>query len=110
MSAIPREIELEIKNIARQLVEKYGAESVILFGGTAHGKWTKDSDLDFVVLKRNAPSRLTDRIYELDSMIEYHQACDFMVYTPEEFKKRLEMKDPFVLQISREGRVVYGGY
>jgi hypothetical protein len=33
---------------------------------------------------------------------------DLLVYKPEEFEKRLELGDPFLKAILKEGKVVYG--
>ena len=35
-------------------------------------------------------------------------AVDFLVYRPDEFGKRVEMGDPFLKTIIKEGKVLYG--
>jgi len=49
-----------------------------------------------------------DRIRELSRMIDRSIPVDFLIYRPEEFEKRLDMGDPFLKAILREGRVLYG--
>lgn len=41
-------------------------------------------------------------------LIERNIPVDFLVYRPEEFEKRLEMGDPFLKAILKEGKVLYG--
>jgi hypothetical protein len=48
-----------------------------------------------------------DRIRELDGLVRYRLATDFVVYTPEEVEQRLALGDPFVRSILAEGKVLY---
>jgi phosphotransacetylase len=45
---------------------------------------------------------------EVDRLIERNIAADILVYKPEEIKERLEMGDPFIKKIFKEGKVLYG--
>jgi hypothetical protein len=49
-----------------------------------------------------------DRLRELIRLIEGDIPTDFLVYRPEEFEKRLEMGDPFLRAILKEGKILYG--
>jgi len=44
----------------------------------------------------------------LSRMIDRNVPVDFLVYRPEEWEQRLQMGDPFLKLILREGKVVYG--
>ena len=101
-------IEKEIENITRQIIEKYKPEKIILFGSAAQGTMTRDSDVDFLIIKKKTPLYGVDRIRELSRMIERDIPVDLLVYRPEEFEKRLVMGDPFLKAILKEGKVVYG--
>jgi len=48
-----------------------------------------------------------DRIRELNKLIKYKIATDFVVYTPEEVKKRAKLGDPFVKTVLENGNVLY---
>ena len=98
----------EIRHITAQLVEKYAPERIILFGGGARGEFHADSDADFLIIKRECPTRGTDRIRELHRLIDRNIPVDFLVYRPEEFEERLAMGDPFLKAILREGKVLHG--
>jgi len=102
------DFEKEIQSIIKQLIEKYGPEKIILFGSAARGDTGPDSDADFLIIKRQTPYYGSDRIRELSSIIDRNIPVDFLVYRPDEFEKRLEMGDPFLKAIVKEGRVLYG--
>jgi len=102
------DFEKEIQSITKQLVEKYGPEKIILFGSAARGDTGPDSDADFLIIKKQTPYYGSDRIRELSPIIERNIPVDFLVYRPEEFEERLEMGDPFLKAILKEGRVLYG--
>jgi predicted nucleotidyltransferase len=100
--------EKEIESITSQIVEKYKPEKIILFGSASHGKFTSDSDVDFLIIKKDTPEYGADRIRELSRIIDRNVAVDFLIYRPEEFEKRLKMGDPFQKIVLREGKVLYG--
>ena len=100
--------EKEIKNITKQIIEKYKPEKIILFGSAVQGSMTRDSDVDFLIIKKETPLYGVDRMRELSRMIERDIPVDLLVYRPEEFEKRLAMGDPFLKSIIKEGKVLYG--
>jgi len=61
-----------------------------------------------LIIKRETPLYGSERIRELSRIIERNIPVDFLVYRPEEFEKRVEMGDPFLKAILREGKVLYG--
>jgi predicted nucleotidyltransferase len=102
------DFEKEIQSITKQLIEKYGPEKIILFGSAARGDSGPDSDADFLIIKKQTPYYGSDRIRELSPIIERNIPVDFLIYRPEEFQNRLEMGDPFLKAILKEGKVLYG--
>jgi predicted nucleotidyltransferase len=103
----PMDIQKEIENISSQIIAKYKPEKVILFGSVARGDNTPESDLDFLIIKKDTPYYGADRIRELSRLIERNIAVDFLVYRPEEFEQRLRMGDPFLKAILKEGKVLH---
>jgi predicted nucleotidyltransferase len=103
------EIQKEVDSIVRQIVEKYKPEKIILFGSFAGGEMTVDSDLDFLVIKKDTPRIGRDRIRELRKLINKNIPVDFLVYRPEEFEESKSLGDPFIKAILEKGRVLYGG-
>ncbi len=102
------DFEKEIQDITAQIIEKYKPEKIILFGSAAHGKMTLDSDVDLLIIKKNTPLYGVDRMRELSKLIERNVPVDLLIYRPEEFEERLEMGDPFLKAVVKEGKVIYG--
>jgi predicted nucleotidyltransferase len=102
------DLSKEIEDITQQIVTKYKPEKIILFGSAARGEIVPDSDVDFLIIKKETPHYGADRIRELSRMIERNVPLDLLVYRPEEFEARLKMGDPFLKAIIKEGKVLYG--
>lgn len=97
----------EVESIKKQLVEKYKAEKIILFGSAAEGLYTPDSDVDFFIIKSDKKG-FHERLVDVYRLIKKNVAADFIVYTPQELKKRVILGDPFIKSILAEGKVLYG--
>jgi len=98
----------EINHILRQIIEKYKPLKVILFGSAARGRYQECNDLDFLIIKDDVPVYGLQRMRELDDLIDRNMAADMIVYRPKELEDRLELGDPFVEAILKEGRILYG--
>ncbi len=97
----------ECQNIVDQLLKVYKPEKIILFGSLASGKIREGTDIDLFIIKKDVPNFGVDRIRQLDTLIRYRLATDFIVYKPEEVEQRLKIGDPFIKMIFEEGRVLY---
>jgi predicted nucleotidyltransferase len=102
------DFEKEIKSITSQIIDKYKPEKIILFGSAVRGNLGSDSDVDLLIIKKDTPLYGADRVRELIRIIERNIPVDFLVYRPEEFRKRLDMGDPFLKAVVKEGKVLYG--
>ena len=102
------DFEKEIGSITAQIIKKYKPEKIIMFGSAVNGQLGLDSDVDLLVIKKDTPLYGADRIRELSRIIDRNIPVDFLVYRPEEFQKRLEMGDPFLKAVLKEGKVLYG--
>ena len=101
------QFDTEIENIVKQLIRRYKPEKIILFGSLAKGEIYQGTDIDLFIIKRDVPDLGVDRIRQLDTIIKYRLATDFIVYKPEELEQRLKLGDPFVKSILEEGKVLY---
>jgi uncharacterized protein len=97
----------EIDNIKAQLISKYKAEKIILFGSAAWGKG-EAKDIDVFVVESDVPHYGSDRLLELYRLIKVDAPVDYIVYRPEEVENRLSLGDPFIKKIFREGKALYG--
>lgn len=96
----------ELKRITRVLKKKYKPEKIILFGSAAAGRVKRWSDLDIAVIK-NTQKRFYDRIGEVLMLADPHEAVDFIVYTPQEFKDMQSYSWFVNEEIVKKGKVVY---
>jgi predicted nucleotidyltransferase len=99
-------LEKEVKNIVDQLVKAYKPQKIILFGSLAKGEG-EARDIDLFIVKQDVPELGVDRIRQLDRLIKYRFATDFIVYKPDEVEQRLRLRDPFIKNIFEEGKVLY---
>ena len=97
----------EIQDVVEQLVRLYKPEKIILFGSLAGDKIRAGTDIDLFIIKKDIPDLGVDRIRQLDALINYRLATDFIVYKPEEVEKRIKLGDPFIESIFKEGKVLY---
>ncbi len=97
----------EIDNIKSQLIKKYKPVKIILFGSFVWGEG-EINDIDLLIIKSDTPYYGIDRMRELDKLIKRNIAVDMLVYKPEEIKERLEMGDPFLKKIFKDGKIIYG--
>lgn len=98
---------LEVKNIVGQLINLYKPKKIILFGSLANGRLSEGTDIDLFIIKDDVPDYGVDRIRQLDRLIKYRLATDFVVYKSNEVEQRLRLGDPFVKNILDEGKVLY---
>lgn len=101
------QFDKEIQNIVNQLVRLYKPEKIILFGSLANDQIKQGTDIDLFIIKSDVPKLGVDRIRQLDALIKYSLATDFIVYKPQELEQRLKLGDPFVKTILKEGKVLY---
>ena len=101
------EFDQEVQSIVKQLLRLYKPQKVVLFGSLVRGEIKPGTDIDLFIVKSDVPKLGVDRIRELDALVRYRLATDFVVYTPEEVEHRLLLGDPFVKGILEEGRVLY---
>ncbi len=102
-----KKFDEEIKNIVEQLVRLYKPDRIILFGSLANANTKEGTDIDLFIIKKDIPALGVDRIRQLDALIKYRLATDFIVYKPDEVKERLRLGDPFIKSILKDGKVLY---
>jgi predicted nucleotidyltransferase len=96
-----------ITDIARKIAESFNPEKIILFGSYAWGKPDRDSDLDLFVIMEST-ERPIKRAASLRRVLkDGYVPMDILVRTPEELKHRIDIGDPFIKKIIRDGQVIY---
>jgi predicted nucleotidyltransferase len=96
----------KIKKVVDKIVQEFQPEKIILFGSWAWGKPDKDSDVDLFIIKETENTRQTAR--EIDgSIFPRPFPMDLIVYTPKQVEKRKNMRDFFIRDILKKGKVLY---
>ncbi|HUT84230.1 MAG TPA: nucleotidyltransferase domain-containing protein [Thermodesulfobacteriota bacterium] len=106
-----KEIDTLLKKIVDAICNKYAPEKIILFGSYAYGTPTKESDVDFLII-RGTQKPFHKRWAEVCHIISEIRrgtgiAFSPFVVTPEELKERLQMGDQFFEEIISKGKVLY---
>lgn len=104
----PATVQEEIQSITQQLIPSYQPKKIILFGSAASNQNRDIHDLDFLIIKDDVPPRGIDRMRQVRSIVRKRMAADFIVVTPQEIEERIRLEDPFVQNILRNGRILYG--
>jgi predicted nucleotidyltransferase len=106
----PRNGAKLVGRIVTRLRDTYHPSSVILFGSYAHGRPTRDSDLDLLIIKATSKP-FSQRLFEVRRLVSplvRRQPFDPIVLTPTELNERLARGDQFLQEIVRKGKLVYG--
>jgi predicted nucleotidyltransferase len=96
-----------INDIVKRIALNYNPDKIILFGSYAHGNYTVNSDLDFILVKEtNAPKH--KRGIEVRRLF-YRLAIpmDFKIYTSSEFDKELSNQYSFLSSAIKGSKILY---
>ncbi len=96
-----------ISEATRLLVEAANPEKIILFGSYARGDFTKDSDLDLLVIV----PRLVDRIEGMARLRlilrNIPMALDVVVYTRDEVEEREHLRGTMLYHALHQGTILH---
>ncbi|MDI6736538.1 MAG: nucleotidyltransferase domain-containing protein [bacterium] len=95
----------QIKIIAERLKKEYKAKRIILFGSYATGEATEDSDVDLFIIVRTQ-ERFFERMAHVRALIrDLRKGLPVapIIFTQQEFKKRVNVGDQFIKEILEKG-------
>jgi predicted nucleotidyltransferase len=97
----------QIRDIVNRIAQNYNPDKIILFGSYAHGNYSDDSDLDFILVKEtNAPKH--KRGIEVRRLFYgLTVPMDFKIYTSFEFQKELSNQYSFLSSAIKGSKVLY---
>ncbi len=102
------EVFKKIDQYKDKLVKETRPVAVILFGSFATGDINEGSDVDLVVIA-NFKEPFLDRIkLLLDMNDEIGLPIEAVGYTPEEFIRMRKEKNPFILEVLDNSKLLYG--
>ena len=96
----------DIEDFSKQIVERFGAQQVILFGSYANGTPTVESDVDLLVVMP-LEGRCVDESVKIRLSLSPKFPVDLLVRTPETINERILQGDMFLKDIMENGKVLY---
>jgi predicted nucleotidyltransferase len=99
--------EEAIRNFADEIARRYSPEKIILFGSYARGTANEDSDVDMLVIMDFQERRGAYKAAEIASGINPHFSLDLLVRKAEDVQWRIEQHDFFMMDVMKEGVVLY---
>jgi len=104
-----KQAQLDLERLLQKLISGYQPEKVILFGSYAYGNPTSDSDLDLFSIKETAQTPFLRRVEVRNVCYDLQRRTPIqpLVVTPKEWRDRIEMGDPFFLEIIKKGKTIY---
>lgn len=100
------DVQAHIRHLCNQIVEKFHPQKVILFGSYADGRPNYDSDIDLMVVMPYLGSEL-DKMAEVRLQLDSTIPVDVLVKTPNQIKNRIALGDFFILDIVKNGKLLY---
>ena len=112
MKAQTQELYEEVaRKLSKRLVSEFerDIDAIILYGSVARRESNEESDIDILIIspnKRKVYDKASKIRYELD--LEHGTLTTIMVYTPKEFEQSLSLGSPFLREVLKEGKALYG--
>ncbi len=96
-----------LSSIIDHIAVPFDAQRIILFGSYARGEAGPDSDVDLLVVLRQAHDKRQSAIAIRRALNDLPIAKDVIVTTPEEIERREHVVGTVLRTALREGRVIY---
>ena len=95
-----------VKEVVRQIVDRFDPQRIILFGSYAYGQPGPASDVDLLVIM-DTPLKETEQAVRICQAIDYHFGLDLIVRKPKTVVHRLALGDSFLAEVLERGKVLY---
>lgn len=102
-------INKEINLIRDTIIESLSPEKIILFGSYAHGKASRDSDIDILVVVKDHHEPRFRRSRELRKRLwgKVSVPKDILIFTSDEIREWKNVKHAFITSVLSEGKILY---
>ena len=106
---LPMITEEQIQDVVRRIVEGYQPDQIILFGSYAYGVPTEDSDLDLLIIKRDAEEKRVARAITVRTLLwgTNAPAMDILIRTPAEMERAAGVFQSVETIAEQQGRLLY---
>ncbi|MBW2038995.1 MAG: nucleotidyltransferase domain-containing protein [Deltaproteobacteria bacterium] len=78
-------------------------ETALIYGSVASGEDTGNSDIDVLLIGNPDMDELVNDIQEMEE--ELGREINYVLYTPEEFKRKKETENSFIMDVLRNPKV-----
>lgn len=103
-------IILKTEGVAKVLQDSLsgiGIETTFIYGSFASGKARVDSDIDIFIIGEINEDELILKIREVEKRLS--REINYVLFTTGEFERREKRKDPFVLNVLKEPKIMLIG-
>ena len=99
----------DLERLLRKLIAGYAPRQVYLFGSHAYGEPDEHSDLDLLIVKETnqTPFERRVEVRRIVQDIKRRTPIQPLVITPQELHRRIQMGDPFLIEIVEQGELLY---
>ena len=100
------------QEFARRVTTALGdrVDSIVLYGSVARGEARRDSDIDILVISPDPP-RIRGALSEIRSGFAYEHNYAFflslLLYSREELCNLQRVRSPFLLNVTKDGMILY---
>lgn len=102
--------QAEIQNLVNTLVEIEHPQKVVLFGSYARGTAHEDSDVDVLVIVKDATISRLKRMQAVRRQLgkyDFNFSKDILIYTTAEVEDWKNVSQAFITTAMKEGRIMY---
>ena len=96
-----------IKRYCDAIAAAFKPRRIILFGSHAGGQPNEDSDVDVLVVMPKSRRAGTQTAIRIREKVNADFPVDVLVRGEKEVERRVREQDLFMMQITREGRIMY---
>ena len=103
-------IILKTEGVAKELQDgliEIGVETAFIYGSFASGEATVNSDIDIFIIGEINEDKLIIKIREIEKTLS--REINYVLFTAKEFERRIKSRDPFVLNVLNEPKVMVIG-
>jgi len=102
-----------VEQLKDRLVSELGdsIESIVLYGSVAKKKAHENSDIDILLVTRDASKSLYDRISKIRTKIDLdnNTLTALILMSSEELERFVKLGSPFMKSVAEEGVILYDG-